>query len=166
MWSGRVSSSCSTSDTRRVNLVTNPSNQNYVFNGSCCSSSYLYVLVLYLTLWNTPYLLIRYLRNLGNDHVQLCFFSRTKILFPNFMETNWLERNKNNHLTFKECGKKGGYEEFEDTKEVIRIRISKKNRQHKEKVQKDKQLSTKHTCKFLYKMQKKEIIWFLFCLKT
>jgi hypothetical protein len=38
------------------------------------------------------------------------------------------------------------YEEFEDTKEVIRIRISKKNRQHKEKVQKDKQLSTKHTC--------------------
>ena len=40
----------------------------------------------------------------------------------------------------------GAYEEFEDTKEVIRIRISKKNRQHKEKVQKDKQLSTKHTC--------------------
>jgi hypothetical protein len=115
MWSGRVSSSCSTSDTRRVNLVTNPSNQNYVFKQnknqiisffcklyknvwlkiagstyrilsvqlegfgssyicSCCSSSYLYVLVLYLTLWNTPYLLIRYLRNLGNDHVQLCFF--------------------------------------------------------------------------------------------
>jgi hypothetical protein len=30
---------------------------------------------------------------------------------------------------------------------VIRIRISKKNRQHKEKVQKDKQLSTKHTRK-------------------
>ena len=43
--------------------------------------------------------------------------------------------------------KKGGYEEFEDTKEVIRIRISKKNRQHKEKVQKDKQRSTKHTHK-------------------
>ena len=42
--------------------------------GSCCSSSYLYVLVLYLTLRNTPYLLIRYLRNLGNDHVQLCIF--------------------------------------------------------------------------------------------
>jgi hypothetical protein len=38
-------------------------------------------------------------------------------------------------------------EEFEDTKGVIRIRISKKNRQHKEKVEKDKQLSTKHTCK-------------------
>ena len=40
------------------------------------------------------------------------------------------------------------YEEFEDTKGVIRIRISKKNRQHndpKEKVQKDKQRSTKHT---------------------
>jgi hypothetical protein len=30
-WSGRVRSSCSTSDTRRVNLVTNPSKQNYVF---------------------------------------------------------------------------------------------------------------------------------------
>jgi hypothetical protein len=40
----------------------------------------------------------------------------------------------------------GGYEEFEDTKGVIRIRIS-KNRQHKEKVQKDKQRSTKHTHK-------------------
>jgi len=40
-------------------------------------------------------------------------------------------------------------EEFEDTKGVIRIRIS-KNRQHngqKKKVQKDKQLSTKHTHK-------------------
>ena len=37
---------------------------------------------------------------------------------------------------------------FEDTKGVIRIRISKRNRQHngqKEKVQKDKQRSTKHT---------------------
>ena len=41
-------------------------------------------------------------------------------------------------------------EEFEDTKGVIRIRISKKNRQHngkKKKVQKDKQRSTKHTHK-------------------
>ena len=41
-------------------------------------------------------------------------------------------------------------EDFEDTKGVIRIRISKKNRQHndqKEKVQKDKQRSTKHTYK-------------------
>ena len=38
-------------------------------------------------------------------------------------------------------------EEFEDTKVAIRIRISKKNRQQttKEKVQKDKQRSTKHT---------------------
>ena len=35
------------------------------------------------------------------------------------------------------------YEEFEDTKGVIRMRISKKNRQHR--VQKDKQRSTKHT---------------------
>ena len=41
-------------------------------------------------------------------------------------------------------------EEFEDTKGVIRIRISKKNRQHngqKKKVQKNKQRSTKHTHK-------------------
>jgi hypothetical protein len=41
-------------------------------------------------------------------------------------------------------------EEFEDTKGVIRIRKSKKARQHngqKKKVQKDKQLSTKHTDK-------------------
>jgi len=41
-------------------------------------------------------------------------------------------------------------EEFEDTKGAIRIRISKKNRQHnvqKEKVQKNKQRSTKHTYK-------------------
>ena len=37
-------------------------------------------------------------------------------------------------------------EEFEDTKGVIRIRISKKNRK-KKKVQKDKQRSTKHTHK-------------------
>jgi len=42
------------------------------------------------------------------------------------------------------------YEEFEDTKGVIRIRISKKNRQHymvKRKSTKDKQRSTKHTYK-------------------
>jgi hypothetical protein len=41
-------------------------------------------------------------------------------------------------------------EEFNDTKGVIRISISKKNRQHngqKKKVQKDKQRSTKHTHK-------------------
>ena len=40
------------------------------------------------------------------------------------------------------------YEEFEDTKGAIRIRISKKNRQHngqKKKVEKDKQRYTKHT---------------------
>jgi hypothetical protein len=46
-------------------------------------------------------------------------------------------------------------EEFEDTKGLIRIRKSKKDRQHngqKEKRQKDKQRSTKHTyktCKYL-----------------
>ena len=43
-----------------------------------------------------------------------------------------------------------GQEEFEDTKVVIRIRISKKNRQRngqKVKGQKDKQRSTKHTYK-------------------
>ena len=41
------------------------------------------------------------------------------------------------------------YEEFEDTKGVIRIRISKKKTAQwpKEKVQKDKQRSTKHTYK-------------------
>ena len=40
-------------------------------------------------------------------------------------------------------------EEFEDTKGAIKIRISKKNRQHngQKKVQKDKQRSTKHTYK-------------------
>ena len=41
-------------------------------------------------------------------------------------------------------------EEFEDTKGVIRIRISEKNKQHngqKKKVQKNKQRSTKHTHK-------------------
>ena len=38
-------------------------------------------------------------------------------------------------------------EEFEDTKEVIRIRISKKNRQHIGQKKKDKQRSTKHTHK-------------------
>ena len=41
-------------------------------------------------------------------------------------------------------------EEFEDTKGVIRICKSKKDRQHngqKKKVQKDKQRSTKHTHK-------------------
>jgi len=38
------------------------------------------------------------------------------------------------------------YKEFEDTKEVIRIRKSKKNRS-KEKVQKDKQRSTQYAYK-------------------
>jgi len=41
-------------------------------------------------------------------------------------------------------------EEFEDTKEAIVIRISKKNRQHNgqnKKVPKDKQRSTRHTYK-------------------
>jgi hypothetical protein len=39
------------------------------------------------------------------------------------------------------------YEEFEDTKGVIRIRKSKKNRQHKGQKKKYKQRSTKHTHK-------------------
>ena len=46
--------------------------------------------------------------------------------------------------------KKNGLQEFEDTKGVITIRKSKKNRQHngpKEKEQRDKQRSTKHTHK-------------------
>ena len=38
-------------------------------------------------------------------------------------------------------------EEIEDTKGVIRIRKSKKNRQHNDQEKKDKQLSTKHTHK-------------------
>jgi hypothetical protein len=38
-------------------------------------------------------------------------------------------------------------EEFEDTKEVIRIRKSKKNRQHNGQKKKGKQRSTKHTHK-------------------
>ena len=38
-------------------------------------------------------------------------------------------------------------EEFEDTKRVIRIRISKKDRQHKAQKKMDKQRSTKHTRK-------------------
>jgi hypothetical protein len=38
-------------------------------------------------------------------------------------------------------------EKFEDTKGVIIIRISKKNRQHNDQKKKDKQRSTKHTHK-------------------
>ena len=38
-------------------------------------------------------------------------------------------------------------EELEDTKGVIRIRKSKKDRQHDDKKKKDKQRSTKHTHK-------------------
>jgi hypothetical protein len=40
------------------------------------------------------------------------------------------------------------HEEFEDTKEVIRICISKKNRQRKSQKKKDKQRSTNHTQKY------------------
>ena len=39
------------------------------------------------------------------------------------------------------------YKELEDTKGVIRIRISKKDRQHNGQKKKDKQRSTKHTQK-------------------
>jgi hypothetical protein len=39
------------------------------------------------------------------------------------------------------------YETFEDNKGVIRIRISKNNRQHIGQQKKDKQRSTKHTYK-------------------
>jgi hypothetical protein len=38
-------------------------------------------------------------------------------------------------------------EEFEDTKGVIRIRKSEKNRQHNDQKKKNKELSTKHTHK-------------------
>ena len=47
------------------------------------------------------------------------------------------------------------YEELEDTSGVIRIRISKRNRQHqrpKEKVQKSIKRSTKHTYKTKYRV--------------
>ena len=37
-----------------------------------------------------------------------------------------------------------GIEEFEDTKEIIRIHKSTKNRQHNDPKKKDKQRSTKH----------------------
>jgi hypothetical protein len=40
-----------------------------------------------------------------------------------------------------------GQNEFEDTKGVIRIRISKKNRQHNGEKKKDEHRSTKHTHK-------------------
>ena len=55
-----------------------------------------------------------------------------------FLEQSWAE------------GDHRDKEQFEDTKGAIRIRISKKNKQHngqKKKVQKDKQRSTKHTYK-------------------
>ena len=66
--------------------------------GSCCSSSYLYVLVLYLTLRNTPYLLIRYLRKLGNDHVQLCFSSRTNFCLQMLWKQTDLNETKFNYF--------------------------------------------------------------------
>jgi len=44
------------------------------------------------------------------------------------------------------------YEEFEDTKGVIRIRKSKRTQWPKEKEQKDKQRSTKHTHKTKYRV--------------
>ena len=56
-------------------------------------------------------------------------FDRNKELNKNIVQEHMLE------------------EEFEDTKGVIRIRISKKNRQHNGQKQKDKQRSTKHTHK-------------------
>ena len=81
-----------------------------------------------------------------------CRFHRSfrdicQAVFPNnphdrfFSTTNWFTMRVSIFFA----------EEFEDTKGAIRIRISKKNRQQtqwaKEKVQKDKQRSTKHTYK-------------------
>ena len=74
----------------------------------------------------------------------------------NFSAISWRE-----HVTIRVCDDEAQHaeldfysssslkEEFEDTKGVIRIRKSKKNSQQwpKEKVQKDKQRSTKHTYK-------------------
>jgi hypothetical protein len=69
------------------------------------------------------------------------FYNMTRIVFPVFL--NWC-------FISSKCPFTVTYEEFEDTSGVIRIRISKRNRQHqraKEKVQKNKKLSTKHTYK-------------------
>ena len=53
------------------------------------------------------------------------------------------------------------YEEFEDTKVVIRIRTSKKNRQHngKKKDKRDKQRSTKHTHKIKDRATRTPLYW-------
>ena len=45
-------------------------------------------------------------------------------------------------------------EEFEDTKGVIRIRKSKKNREHNDQRKKDKQQSTKHNTESKTKWQR------------
>jgi uncharacterized protein involved in type VI secretion and phage assembly len=47
----------------------------------------------------------------------------------------------------QKIGKSNELKEFEDTKGVIRIRISKKDRQHNGQKKNDKQRSTKHTHK-------------------
>jgi len=45
-------------------------------------------------------------------------------------------------------------EEFEDTKEVIGIRMSKKDRQHNGQMKKDKQRSSKHTHRTKYRVKR------------
>ena len=57
-----------------------------------------------------------------------------------------LSRNEIEVVSFI-SGSLGVYEEFEDTKGVIRIRKSKKDRQHNGQKQKDKQRSINHTHK-------------------
>jgi hypothetical protein len=63
----------------------------------------------------------------------------------------WITNN------LKVYGSKNMKQQFEDTKAVIRICISKKNRQHngKEKGRKDKQRSTKHTHKNKYRVTRR-----------
>ena len=57
-----------------------------------------------------------------------------------------LSRNEIEVVSFI-SGSLGVYEEFEDTKGMIRIRKSKKDRQHNGQKQKDKQRSINHTHK-------------------
>jgi hypothetical protein len=79
----------------------------------------------------------------------LCRFDLQKtLLFTTVSIFDWIPKHR--HVTSFQLWGTYRREEFEDTKCVIRIRISKKSRQHngqKKKVQKDKQRSTKHTYK-------------------
>jgi hypothetical protein len=69
-----------------------------------------------------------------------CFVHRGSIMCASRRSAQrWLKKNNELQFFFKE--------EFEDTKGVIRIHISKKNKQHNGQKKKDQQRSTKHTHK-------------------